>query len=65
MLTAYGEEPPEGSVILLHGDTGTAYQRLFSTGMWHPTNGGAAITWAEVWQKGTSVVLIHLAPEED
>lgn len=28
---------PEGSVVLVHGPTGTAYQRLFADGRYHST----------------------------
>ena len=58
-------EPPEGSVVMLHSDTGTAYQRLFRTGMWHPTSGATSLYWAELWQKSDKIILIYKAPEEN
>jgi hypothetical protein len=30
-------EPPRGTVLIAHGLTGTAYQRLYSDGLYHST----------------------------
>lgn len=58
-------EPEHGSVILAHGWTGTAYQRFFSDGKWHGTN-GRVLTWAEVSAQcaPTPIIVIHDAPAE-
>lgn len=40
-------EPPHGSVVIAHGQTGTAYQRHFSSGMWLGTS-GKSVTWAQL-----------------
>lgn len=64
-MTHSDPEPPEGSVVLIHGDTGTAYQRLYRTGMWHPTSGAISLDWAELWQKSDQIILIHAAPKEN
>jgi hypothetical protein len=33
------EEPTRGSVVMVYGPSGTAFQRFFSDGQWHGTNG--------------------------
>lgn len=35
-------EPGIGSVVMLHGIEGTAWQRLRSDGLWHSVNGEVA-----------------------
>lgn len=35
-------EPALGSVIMVEGETGTAYQRFYSDGLYHGTNGRVA-----------------------
>ena len=40
-------EPPACSVVMVHGSTGTAYQRLLSDGLWHSTT-GRTVTWDEL-----------------
>lgn len=57
-----GEEPLPGSVVLINGEYGTAWQRHFSDGLWHRTGGGRAKTWAEMlWHR--NLVLVYDAPE--
>lgn len=41
-------EPHPGSVLLTHGAWGTAWQRFFSDGKWHPTRGGGSKTWEQL-----------------
>lgn len=36
------DEPEVGSVIMLHGPSGTAWQRLRSDGLWHSVTGEVA-----------------------
>lgn len=61
-------EPPEGSVVLAHGTTGTAYQRFYSDGLWHGTN-GRVLTWTQVRNLTTDPtrppLLIHEAEEDE
>lgn len=40
-------QPPEGSVVLAHGEEGTAWQRLHTDGRWHSTT-GKTMTWDEL-----------------
>lgn len=40
-------EPPSGSVVMVQGRTGTAYQRFHSDGMWHGTT-GQVLPWVEL-----------------
>lgn len=66
-------EPPAGSVVLLEGLTGTAYQRLFSTGRWHSVTKGLTVsyTWAELAARVTGrdgakpMLLAYSAPDND
>ena len=53
-------EPPHGSVVLVHGQTGTAWQR-FADGRWHPTRGGGGRTWEQL-MCARNVILIYVAP---
>ena len=39
-------EPSVSSVVMVHGDSGTAYQRL-RDGLWHSTT-GRAVSWGEL-----------------
>lgn len=41
-------EPEPGSLVLVNGNHGTAWQRFFSDELWHSTRGGRAKTWAEL-----------------
>lgn len=56
-------EPGHGSVVLVHGATGTAYQKFYSDGMWHGTN-GRVITWEEICTKPNPPLIIHWQCEE-
>lgn len=40
-------QPPQGSVVMVHGLTGTAYQRFYNDGLWHSTH-GKAFTWSQI-----------------
>ena len=54
-------EPERGSIIMTHGDWGTAYQRFFSDGLWHRVGGGGGRTWDWVLRQ-RSVRLVYDAP---
>ena len=40
-------EPVASSVVMIHGENGTAYQRLTSDDLWHSVT-GRALTWTEL-----------------
>lgn len=59
-------EPSLGSIVLLEGPTGTAYQRLFSTGLFHSTTKGIdkGFTFAELEERAgrpgaVPILLVH------
>ena len=43
------QEPNPGSVLLLHGETGTAVQRFFNDGLYHSVS-GKVYTYPELFQ---------------
>jgi hypothetical protein len=43
------EEPTRGSVVMVYGPSGTAFQRFFSDGQWHGTN-GEVCSWGRIMQ---------------
>lgn len=57
------EEPEPGSVVLLHGLRGTAYQRHSSDGLFHPTTDSPPVTFAELEsharRDGRPLLLVH------
>lgn len=55
-------EPMPGSIVLTEGLHGTAWQRFFSDGMWHPTRGGRPRTWDDLLTRN-NLVLIYDAEE--
>lgn len=67
-ITTESQEPSHGSVLLTQGPTGTAFQRFFSDGLYHGTN-GKVLTYAELLEqnRGTQrLLLIHdAAPFDD
>ena len=57
------EEPPHGSVLMAHSETGTAYQRHFADGLYHGTNGDV-LTFAELKAKSPVYLrVVYRAPE--
>ena len=55
----YPAEPfPFGTVVITHGITGTVYQRLRSTGLYHPVTGGSTLTYEELQAKPNVVLLM-------
>lgn len=54
-------EPEPGSVVLTDGIHGTAWQRFFSDGLWHPTRGGGSKAWEKLLQR-RNVVMVYEAP---
>lgn len=60
--TGYLTQPLPGSVVLTHGMHGTAWQRFFSDGKWHPTRGGGSRSWEQMLRQ-RNMVLVYDAPE--
>jgi hypothetical protein len=58
------EEHP-GSIVMTDGEWGTAWQRHFSTGRWHPTRGGGSKSWAELLARRNLVLVYSAPPRED
>ena len=61
-------EPPAGSVVLAHGETGTAYQRFFSDGLWYAA-GAPRDLGGLTWEKLTRLsfhplLIIYVAPSD-
>jgi len=54
-------EPTYGAVVMVHGMTGTAYQRFYSDGLWHGTN-GQVCTWEDIL--AINVIVLHETGEE-
>lgn len=51
-------EPLPGSILLTDGYWGTAWQRWFSDGRWHPTRGGGSRDWDDLIAR-RNVVLVY------
>lgn len=54
-------EPLPGSIVLTEGEFGTAWQRFYSDGRWHPTRGGGSRTWKQLLRK-RNLFLVYDAP---
>ena len=57
-------EPEPGSIILTEGVTGTAWQRFFVDGRWHPTRGGGSKTWIELLCRRNVWLVYRADPRE-
>lgn len=57
-------EPQPGSVMLINGEWGTAFQRYFGDGLWHRVGGGRGKAWAEMLTQ-RNVVLVYAASVRD
>lgn len=55
-------QPLPGSVVLTDGEHGTAWQRHFFDGRWHPTRGGRSLTWAQLILRRNLVLVYDAAP---
>jgi hypothetical protein len=60
-MAATKPEPPPGSVVLVHGVTGTAYQRFFSDGLWHAAGAVNGIGWntLNALNNNLGVIVLH------
>lgn len=57
------DELPNGSIVLLNGPSGTAYQRYFSDGLFHGTS-GQVLTFNELFEIGDRApLLVYRAPD--
>ena len=64
LIHPYNPEPEPGSVVLTEGEYGTAWQRFFSDGKWHPTRGGGSRTWEQLLAK-RNLVLVYEADKRE
>lgn len=55
-------EPNPGSIVLVQGRFGTAWQRMFSDGLWSTVGGRNVKTWAELCQM-RGVIIVYDAEE--
>lgn len=66
-LTPWGEEiiePLPGSIVLTNGMHGTAYQRLFSDGLWHSAHSRIGFTWKDMLGE-RNLLLAYDAPARE
>lgn len=56
-------EPEPGSIVLVEGLHGTAWQRFFSDGLWHSVHEGTKpLLWVEVLEKRNLVLVYDADP---
>lgn len=61
-------EPECGSVVLVKGMYGTAWQRFFSTERWHPVRGNYSLSWEQMLASpltNRNLVLVYDAPKRE
>lgn len=58
-------EPHPGSIVLTDGEWGTAWQRHFADGRWHPTRGGGSKSWADLLNRRNLVLVYAASPRVD
>jgi hypothetical protein len=56
------EEPHCGSILMVGGWYGTAWQRMFADGQWHPSRGGTPRKFKQLLKR-RNVILIYEAKE--
>ncbi len=61
-LTRESPEPPRGSVLMVHGLTGTAFQRYYHDGLYYRPQQSQGITYAQLLDL-PNVFLIHRGSE--
>lgn len=57
-------QPPHGSIVLVKGTSGTAWQRFYGTGSWKSVTGRSAV-WTAVLESsrpGSRVWLVYVPP---
>lgn len=57
-------EPAHGSVVLAFGSSGTAYQRFFSDGQWHGTQGDVLDYDSLIIKSVRPLILLREVPED-
>lgn len=58
------DEPDFGSVVMVNGPTGTAYQRFYSTGLWVRAGSDKQYTWTQVKDGSSSPPFVIYTPPE-
>lgn len=58
-------EPLPGSILMTDGEHGTAWQRFFSDGRWHPTRGGDSKNWDELMSRRNVLLVYDAEPRAD
>jgi hypothetical protein len=58
-------EPEPGSVVLVNGAFGQAWQRRFDDRLWHSTGGGNGKTWERMLTYRNLVLVYDAAERED
>ena len=58
------QEPEPGSVVLVGGRHGTAWQRYFNDNRWHSTRGGRPVNWHTIMCKRNVVLVYDALPRE-
>jgi len=62
-LTADSQwEPEPGSVVLINGQYGSAWQRQFDDGLWRCARGGRPREWSYLLEKRNLVLVYDAAP---
>lgn len=64
-LLAPSTEPHPGSVVMTDGEWGTAWQRHFATGLWHPTRGTGGKPWSDLLKRRNLVLVYAASPRPD
>jgi hypothetical protein len=65
LLSGGLSQPNPGSIVLTDGEWGTAWQRHFSTGRWHPTRGGGSVDWDTLSTRRNLVLVYNAPPRPD
>lgn len=61
----FTQEEHPGSIVMTDGEWGTAWQRHFSTGLWHPTRGGGSRPWAYLLQRRNLMLVYSASPRPE
>jgi len=57
-------EPECGSIVLVKGPQGTAWQRFFDTGLWYSARGKEGRTWEQMLASPGLVLVYEVGPRE-
>jgi len=64
ILSECEPQPEPGSVVLVNGEYGTAWQRFYSDGLWHSVLHQRTRDWDELLRQ-RNLVLVYDAPARD